>query len=134
MCFAPLSEQTVTFALHSIKKLILITEVESVYCVVRAESLYKIRFVLKWFNFWLSVHSVSKQVLIRCIIRHSTDRSLRLASGEEERLARGECGGDNYENYRIMKYRVFILCDNFAARVGSRLRELLLEVKGASRN
>ena len=40
-CFVWLSEQTVTFALHIIKRLIFITEAESVYCAVRTESLYK---------------------------------------------------------------------------------------------
>lgn len=57
-----------------------------------------------------------------------------IASSEEERLARSDCRGDKYENYSLLKYRVFILCDYLAARVGSRLRELLLEVRGANRN
>jgi hypothetical protein len=38
MCFVRISEQTETFAL---KRLVFITEVESVYSVVRTESLYK---------------------------------------------------------------------------------------------
>ena len=37
-----LSEQTVTFALYIINRLAFITEVESVYCAVRTESLYNI--------------------------------------------------------------------------------------------
>jgi hypothetical protein len=41
MCFVRISEQTATFALQNIKKLLFITEVESVYSAVRAESLYK---------------------------------------------------------------------------------------------
>jgi hypothetical protein len=41
MCFVRISEQTATFALWNIKKLVFITEVESVYSVVRTESLYK---------------------------------------------------------------------------------------------
>jgi hypothetical protein len=41
MCFVRISEQTATFALQNIKRLVFITEVESAYCAVRAESLYK---------------------------------------------------------------------------------------------
>jgi hypothetical protein len=41
MCFVRISEQTATFALYSIKRLVFITEVESVYSAVRTESLYK---------------------------------------------------------------------------------------------
>jgi hypothetical protein len=41
MCFVWVSEQTATFALHNIKRLVFITDVESVYSAVRAESLYK---------------------------------------------------------------------------------------------
>jgi len=40
MCFGRLSEQTVTFTLYIIDRLVFITELESVYCVVRTESLY----------------------------------------------------------------------------------------------
>jgi hypothetical protein len=36
-----MSEQTTTFALKNIKRLVFITEVESVYGAVRTESLYK---------------------------------------------------------------------------------------------
>jgi len=35
-----ISEQTVTFALYDIKRLVFKTEVESVYSAVRTESLY----------------------------------------------------------------------------------------------
>jgi hypothetical protein len=38
MCFARISEQTATFALENIKRLVFITEVESVYSAVRIES------------------------------------------------------------------------------------------------
>jgi hypothetical protein len=41
MCFVRISEQTATFALKNIKRLVLITEVESVYSAVRTEFLYK---------------------------------------------------------------------------------------------
>jgi hypothetical protein len=42
MCFVRISEQTATFfALYSIKRLVFITEVESVYSAVRTEYLYK---------------------------------------------------------------------------------------------
>jgi hypothetical protein len=41
MCFVRISEQTAAFALYYIKKLVFITEVESVYCAVRIESLNK---------------------------------------------------------------------------------------------
>jgi hypothetical protein len=40
MCFEWLSEQTVTFALYVIDRLLFITEVESVYCAVRTDSLH----------------------------------------------------------------------------------------------
>jgi hypothetical protein len=40
MCLVWLSEQTVTFALYIINRLVYITEVESFYCAVRTESLY----------------------------------------------------------------------------------------------
>ena len=41
MCFVWLSEITVHFALYIIKRLVFITEVKSVYCAVRTDSLYK---------------------------------------------------------------------------------------------
>ena len=41
MCFMWLSEQTVRSALYIVNRLVLMTEAESVYCAVRAESLYK---------------------------------------------------------------------------------------------
>jgi hypothetical protein len=41
MCFVQISEQTATFALQNIKKLVFITEVESVYSAVRTKSWYK---------------------------------------------------------------------------------------------
>ena len=40
MCFVTISEQTATFALYCTDWLVFITEVESVYCAVRIESLY----------------------------------------------------------------------------------------------
>jgi hypothetical protein len=40
MEFVCISEQTVNFALYNIKRLVFITEVESVYCAVRTGSLY----------------------------------------------------------------------------------------------
>jgi hypothetical protein len=41
MCFVRISEQTATCALQNIKRLIFVTEVESVYSAVRTESSYK---------------------------------------------------------------------------------------------
>jgi hypothetical protein len=41
MCFVRISEQTTTFALQNIKRLVFMTEVESVYSAVCTESLYK---------------------------------------------------------------------------------------------
>jgi hypothetical protein len=41
MCFVRISEQTAIFALENIKRLVFITEVESVYSAVRTESLHK---------------------------------------------------------------------------------------------
>jgi hypothetical protein len=41
MCFVRISEQTATFALYNINRLIFIAEVESVYNAVRTESLYE---------------------------------------------------------------------------------------------
>ena len=40
VCFVWISEQTANFALHNIKRLVFKTEVESVYCAVRTESVY----------------------------------------------------------------------------------------------
>ena len=40
VCFLWISEQTANFALQNIKILVFITEVESVYCAVRTESVY----------------------------------------------------------------------------------------------
>ena len=40
LCFVWISEQTANFALQNIKRLVFITEVESVYSAVRTESLY----------------------------------------------------------------------------------------------
>jgi hypothetical protein len=42
MCFMWLSEETVTFSLYKINRLIFTIEAESVYFAVRPESLYKI--------------------------------------------------------------------------------------------
>jgi hypothetical protein len=52
MSFVRISEQTETFALYNIKRLVFITEVERVYSAVRTESLYikQIRFVFKGLN------------------------------------------------------------------------------------
>ena len=44
-CFVRISEQTATFALYIIDWLVFITVVESVYCAVRADSLYKADYV-----------------------------------------------------------------------------------------
>ena len=41
MCFVWLYEETVNFALYTINRLVILTEMESVYCAVRAEFLYK---------------------------------------------------------------------------------------------
>ena len=38
MCFVRISEETVTFALYTVNRLVFVTEVDSVYCAVRAES------------------------------------------------------------------------------------------------
>ena len=42
MCFVWISVQTANFALHSIIRFVFITEVETVYCAVRTESLCNI--------------------------------------------------------------------------------------------
>ena len=57
MCFAWISEQTVAFVLCIINRLVFITEVESVYCAVRTESLYKIPFVLEGYVTEMSVQA-----------------------------------------------------------------------------
>jgi hypothetical protein len=41
VCFVWIPEQTATFTLYIINRLVFITEVESVYSAVQAESLYK---------------------------------------------------------------------------------------------
>jgi hypothetical protein len=48
MCFVRLSEQTVTFALYIINRLVFITEVESVYSAVRTDFLYKTLHIVLW--------------------------------------------------------------------------------------
>jgi len=40
VCFVRISEQTANLALLNIKRLVFVTEVVSVYCAVRVESLY----------------------------------------------------------------------------------------------
>ena len=44
-CFVRISEQTATFALYIINWLVFITMVESVYCAVRTDCLYKADYV-----------------------------------------------------------------------------------------
>ena len=44
-CFVRISEQTATFDLYSINCLVFIAVVESVYCAVRTDSLYKAGYV-----------------------------------------------------------------------------------------
>ena len=41
MCYVWISEETVTFVLYTVKSLVFITAVDSVYCAVRGESFYK---------------------------------------------------------------------------------------------
>jgi len=41
MCSVRISQQTATFALHNISRLVRITKLGSVYCAVRTDSLYK---------------------------------------------------------------------------------------------
>jgi hypothetical protein len=41
MCFVRISEQAANFALRNIKRLVFITEVESVYSALGTESLYE---------------------------------------------------------------------------------------------
>jgi len=45
VCCVWLSEETVTFALYNINRLVFITEVESIYSAVRTDSLYKAAYV-----------------------------------------------------------------------------------------
>jgi hypothetical protein len=40
VCFVWISEQRVNFALRNVRRLVFITEVESVYCAVRKDSMY----------------------------------------------------------------------------------------------
>jgi hypothetical protein len=42
VCFVCIIEQTANFALHNIKKMVFITEVERVYCALRTDSLYRV--------------------------------------------------------------------------------------------
>jgi hypothetical protein len=42
MCFVWLSEETVSFTLYIINRLVFITEAESVYCAVGIDSLYRV--------------------------------------------------------------------------------------------
>jgi hypothetical protein len=41
MCFVWIKEQTATFAVYKINRSVFVTEMESVYCAVRTEFLYK---------------------------------------------------------------------------------------------
>jgi hypothetical protein len=50
MCFVRISEQTATFALQNIKRLVFITEAESVYSAVRTEYIKQTRFFFKGLN------------------------------------------------------------------------------------
>ena len=51
MCFVWISEEILAIALYTVNRLVFITEVESVYCSVRAEYFIKqIRFVLNPLN------------------------------------------------------------------------------------
>ena len=45
LVFVRISEQTVTFALYIINWLVLTTVVESVYCAVQTDSLYKADYI-----------------------------------------------------------------------------------------
>jgi len=48
MCFERISEQTATYALYVVKRLVFfITEVQRVYCAVCFESLYQTYFIYK---------------------------------------------------------------------------------------
>ena len=51
MCFVWFSEETVTFDLHIINRLIILTEVECVYCAIRTESLHNTYFSLINFTY-----------------------------------------------------------------------------------
>jgi hypothetical protein len=50
VCFVWLSEQTVTFALYIINRLVFISEVESVYSAVRTECLCKADTLIGFYN------------------------------------------------------------------------------------
>jgi hypothetical protein len=79
MCFVRISEQTATFALNNIKVLFFITEVESVYCAVRAESLHKkgTKFVFKGLIIYIHCieiySSFYTSVFIKIMIFYSYD-------------------------------------------------------------
>jgi hypothetical protein len=51
-CFVRISEQKATFASHVINWLVFITVVESVYCAVRIDSLYKADYVSSFIAFF----------------------------------------------------------------------------------
>jgi hypothetical protein len=58
---ARLSEETVPFALHAFNRLVFITEMESVYCAVRTDSLKHIRFVLRGLRLQLvNIHKTTQ--------------------------------------------------------------------------
>jgi hypothetical protein len=60
MRFVRISEQTATFALQNINRLVFITEVDSVYSAVRTESLYKTD-MLRLYRVNLTVPQVLKR-------------------------------------------------------------------------
>jgi len=69
VCFVRISEQTASFAVHSIKRLVFITEVESVYCAVRTESLYNTDTGL---SNWGSFHTSLNDLFGRCVNNYSS--------------------------------------------------------------
>ena len=82
MCFIGILEQTAIISLHGINWSIFVTEKESVYCAVRAESLNIIQVKLRYYpespatggldtgGSWF--YSVFKQMLRRFMLMHAS--------------------------------------------------------------
>jgi len=78
MCFAWISEQTATFASHTINRLVFITHVENIHCAVGTESYIK------------QIRFVCRELIILCqLISRSSVLNVRGHPMEYELIARG---------------------------------------------
>ena len=74
-CFLRISEQTATFPLYIINWLVFVTVVESVYCAVRTDTLYKADYVSSVKGWYIMMCCVLKFIGL-----FQTDRQLKLVT------------------------------------------------------